>query len=62
MYVSRLREGVNSMTAEIRKDGRTVWWTEHESCLPSMEKRKSLKAAGYKIYKDGKLWREEKGK
>ena len=48
------------MTAEIRKDNRVVWWTQHECCFPSPEKRKSLKSAGYKLYKDGKLWREEK--
>ena len=48
------------MTAEIRKDNRVVWWTQHECCFPGMEKRKQLKAAGYKLYKDGKLWREEK--
>ena len=49
------------MTAEIRnQQGTVVWWTQHESCLPSLEKRKRLRAAGYRLYKDGKVWREEK--
>ena len=49
------------MTAEIRnQQGRVVWHTEYESCLPSLEKRKQLRAAGYKLYRDGKVWKEEK--
>lgn len=43
------------MKWEIKKDGVTVCHGESEATYPNNETLKSLAAAGYKIYLDGKL-------
>lgn len=42
---------------EVKKDGKTFFFTEHEECIPDKEALKSMKKAGYKIYYKGKLWK-----
>lgn len=43
------------MKYEIRKDGKTYCaWTE-PTCAPDPKTIKSMKAAGYRLYVDGKL-------
>lgn len=44
---------------EVRKDGRVVCVCADESCLYPDEIMKSMKAAGYKFYQDGKLWKPQ---
>lgn len=46
---------------EIRKDGKTFMETEYKECIPTNEVLKSIKSAGYKIYLNGKVWKEKKG-
>ena len=44
---------------EIRKDGITVCVCADESCLYTTDVMRSMKAAGYKFYQDGKLWKPQ---
>lgn len=44
---------------EARKDGVVYCVYADESCLPDKEVIKSMKAAGYKLYQDGKLYKSE---
>lgn len=44
---------------EVKKDGRTFMATEYEECIPSNDVLKSIKNAGYKIYINGKIWRDK---
>ena len=37
-------------------------YTEDESCIPSAEKIKDIKAAGYEILLDGKMYKTTKEK
>lgn len=46
---------------EVKKDGRTFMATEYEECIPSNNVLKSIKNAGYKVYLNGKVWKEKKG-
>ena len=34
---------------QVLKDGKVMFWTEHESCVPTDEQIKEMKKAGYKI-------------
>ena len=45
---------------EARKDGVTYCAYATEACLPNKEIMKDMKAAGYKFYQDGKLYKPEK--
>ena len=47
---------------EARKDGITYCSYATEACLPDKETMKDMKAAGYKFYQDGKLYKPEKNK
>ena len=44
---------------EARKDGIVYCVYADESCLPDKEVIKSMKAAGYKLYQGGKLYKPE---
>lgn len=44
---------------EIRKDGKVICVCADESCLYPVDVMKSMKAAGYKFYQDGKLWKQQ---
>lgn len=48
---------MNEVTAV--KDGK-VYCTYHEDCHPDEETMRSLKAAGYKLYQNGKIYRPNK--
>lgn len=50
------------MLFEVYKDNKRVMYTEDESCIPSAEKIKDMKAAGYKILLDGKTYKTIKEK
>lgn len=41
------------------KDGK-VYCTYHEDCLPDAETIKDMKAAGYRFYQDGKMYKPNK--
>lgn len=42
-------------------DGKGMMETEHESCIPSDETIRSMMKAGYKAYKDGRVYRPKDG-
>ena len=44
---------------EIKKDGVTLCVCADESCLYTDDVIKSMMAAGYKFYQDGKLWKPQ---
>lgn len=48
------------MLFEVYKDNKRVMCTEHESCIPSADKIKDMKAAGYKVLLDGKAYKTTK--
>ena len=48
------------MLFEVYKDNKRVMYTEDESCIPSADKIKDMKAAGYKILLDGKVYKTTK--
>ncbi len=41
------------MLFQVKKDGKVMFWTTEESCVPSEEDIKSMKRAGYKVKKVG---------
>ena len=45
---------------EVRKNGVTYCVYADESVLPDKEAMKNIRAAGYKFYQDGKLYKPEK--
>ena len=47
---------------EVRKDGQLMCTYKGESTFPDKETIKCLKAAGYKLYQDGKLYKPETSK
>ncbi len=46
------------MKFEVKKDGRTVMQTIEERCIPDKGTRDDLKKAGYKLFLDGKVFKE----
>lgn len=44
---------------EVRKDGKVICVCADETCLYPADVMKSMKAAGYKFYQDGKLWKPQ---
>ena len=50
------------MLFEVYRDGKRVWWTEYESCIPSEKSIKIMKAAGHKVLLDGKVYKTTKEK
>lgn len=45
---------------EVRRDNRVMACTEHKECIPPRERRDELRKAGYRLYLDGKIWKENK--
>lgn len=37
------------MIFQVIKDGKVMFWTHHESCVPYNDQIKEIKKAGYKI-------------
>ena len=48
------------MKFEVKKDGRVVMQTIEESCIPDKETREYMRRAGYKLYLDGRIFKEKK--
>lgn len=44
---------------EVKKDGIIYCVYMDESCLPDKDTIKSMKAAGYKLYQEGRLYKPE---
>ena len=49
------------MLFEVYKDKIRLMYTEHEECIPSIDIIKTIKAAGYKVLLDGKVYKTTKG-
>lgn len=45
---------------EVRRDGVVICVCKDESCLYPSEIMKDMRANGYKFYKNGKLYKQEK--
>lgn len=50
------------MLFEAYKDDKRFMWTEHKECIPPIDVIKNMKAAGYKVLLDGKVYKITKGK
>lgn len=50
------------MLFEVYRDNQRIMYTEYEECIPSVDIVKSLKAAGYKILLNGKMYKATKEK
>lgn len=48
------------MKFEVKRDGITKMQTAEPQCIPSREERDELRKAGYKLYLDGKLFKEQR--
>lgn len=48
------------MKFEVKKNGRVVMQTTEKTCIPNRETRECLRRAGYKLYLDGKIYKEVK--
>ena len=48
------------MKFEVKKDGKTKMQTDEESSIPDRETREQMRRAGYKLYLDGKIYKEVK--
>jgi len=49
-----------SSTYEVRQNGVTKEQGVYPECFPDLEKRRTLRASGCKIFVDGKLYTEKK--
>lgn len=49
--------GIGMKLLEVKKDGRTYFYTESKECIPPVEILKSMKKSGYKVYYNGKIWK-----
>lgn len=43
---------------EVKKDGKTYFQTDYKECIPPNEILKQMKKSGYKVYLNGKIWKE----
>lgn len=41
------------MMFQVLKEGKVLFWTQHESCVPSEEEIKEMKKSGYKVKMKG---------
>ena len=48
------------MLFEVYRDNTRVMYTEHEECIPPIDVIKDIKAAGYKVLLDGKIYKTTK--
>lgn len=46
------------MKFEVKKDNRVIMQTEQKGCIPDRAERDILRKAGYKLYIDGKMYKE----
>ena len=47
---------------EIKKDGKVIVSYDDERCHYSVETLRNMRQNGYKLYIDGKMWKDEKRK
>ena len=47
---------------EIKKDGKVIVSYDDERCHYSVETLRNMRQNGYKLYIDGKMWKDEKTK
>lgn len=47
------------MIFEVKKNNKTVMQTIEENCIPDKEIRDDMRRAGYKLYLDGKIYKEK---
>lgn len=45
------------MKFEVRRNDKIVMQTSQDSCVPNKEFRDRLRKSGYKLYKDGKIFK-----
>lgn len=45
------------MKFEIKRGDKVIMKTSQENCIPDKEFRDRLRKAGYKLYKDGKIFK-----
>lgn len=50
------------MLFEVYKDKKRMMYTEDEKCVPLADEIKSMKATGYKVMFDGKVYKTTKRK
>ena len=48
------------MKFEVKKGDKTVMQTIEKNCIPDKETRAAMRIAGYKLYLDGKIYKEVK--
>ena len=48
------------MLFEVYRDNKRLMYTEHEECIPPLDLIKEMKAAGYKVLLDGKVYKTTK--
>ena len=46
------------MKFEVKLNSITKFSTTYESCIPDKETRAAMRKAGYKLFKDGKVYKE----
>ena len=47
------------MIFEVKKNNKTVMQTIEENCIPDKGTRDDMRRAGYKLYLDGKIYKEK---
>ena len=47
------------MRFEVKENNKTVMQTIEENCIPDKETRDDMRRAGYKLYLDGKIYKEK---
>ena len=56
---SQIKDGLSVMIKwEVRRDNETLSWGTSEASFPDAKARKMFRSDGYKIYVDGKLYKE----
>lgn len=47
---------------EVKDGTRRLFWTEHESCIPSREIRKQMRSVGLRLFLNGKPFLEKEAR
>lgn len=45
---------------EVRKNGKTLQYTDDRKSIPTEKVLREIKNAGYKVYVNGKVWKDTK--
>lgn len=54
-----LERKLERMIFEVKKNNKTVMQTIEENCIPDKGTRDDMRRAGYKLYLDGKIYKEK---